>query len=159
MLDQEVWDRLSGLEVIEAQLAGDLPRPPMSHLFGVRPSAVGEGSATFTLPATRWLCSPSGNQGRVIAMLADSALASAIQTTLPAGTALGMVDLKVNFLRPASPDGADLVSRATVVHRGRTMAIANADVVNRDGKTVALASGSGMILPGRAATLAGVAAD
>lgn len=160
VLAQEVWDRMSGLEVLEAQLAGDLPRPPMSHLFGVRPSAVSEGSATFKLPATRWLCSPLGKvEGGVIAMLADSALASAIQTTLPARTALGMVDLKVNFLRPANPDGEDLVSRATVVHRGRTLAIANADVVNREGKTIALASGSGMILPGRAASLAGVAAD
>jgi len=56
-------------------------------------------------------------------------------------------------------DGRDLVSRGTVVHRGRTMAVANAEVRNEDGKQVALATGSAMILPSRPASLAGVAWD
>jgi uncharacterized protein (TIGR00369 family) len=132
----------------------------MSHLFGVRPTEAGEGSATFVLPATQWLCSPLAKvEGGVIAMLADSALASAIQTTLPAGSALAMIDLKVNFLRPAQADNHDLVSQGIVVHRGRTMAVANADVTNADGKTVALATGSALILPGRPASLTDLARD
>jgi uncharacterized protein (TIGR00369 family) len=160
VVPQEVWERMGGLEVLEAHLAGELPRPPMSYLFGVRPVEVGEGRATFVLPATEWLCSPLRTvEGGVIAMLADAALASAIQTTVPAKAALAMVDLKVNFLRPAKPDGRDLVSRGTVIHRGRTLAVANAEVQNADGKSVALATGSAMILPGRPASLAGVASD
>jgi uncharacterized protein (TIGR00369 family) len=160
VLSQDVWDRMSGLEVLEAQLAGELPSPPVSYLFGMRPSEVGEGRATFVLPATRWLCSPLATlEGGVIAMLADGALASAIQTTLPAGTALAMIDLKVNFLRPAQPDGNELVSHGAVVHRGRTMAVANAEVVNAEGKMLAVATGSAMLLPGRPASLAGVSAD
>jgi uncharacterized protein (TIGR00369 family) len=160
VLSQEIWDRMSGLEVLQAQLAGELPRPPVSHLFGMRPSEVGEGRATFVLPATQWLCSPLARvEGGVIAMLADGALASAIQTTVPAGTALAMIDLKVNFLRPAQPDGHELVSHGTLVHRGRTMAVASADVINAEGKMLAVASGSAMLLPGRPASLAGVTAD
>jgi uncharacterized protein (TIGR00369 family) len=126
----------------------------------MKPVEVGESTATFALPATEWLCSPLAKvEGGVIAMLADAALASAIQTTVPAGVALAMVDLKVSLLRPARPDGRDLVSRGTVVHRGRTMAVANAEVRNKDGKQVALATGSAMILPSRPASLAGVASD
>lgn len=160
VLGQEIWDRMSGLEVIEAQLAGELPRPPMSHLFGIGPLEVGEGRATFALDATEWLCSPLGNvEGGVVAMLADAALASAIQTTVPAGAALAMVDLKVNFLRPARPDGHTLVCHGTVIHRGRTIAIANAEIRNAEGKPVALGTGSAMILPGRPASLAGVTLD
>ena len=160
ILAQEVWERMSGLEVLEAQIAGELARPPISHLCGMMPTEVGEGRATFVLPATGWLCSPLGNvEGGVVAMLGDAALASAIQTTLPAGAALAMIDLKVNFLRPAKPDGRDLIADGTVVHRGRTIAIANAQVRNADGKPVAFATGSAMILPGRPASLAGVASD
>ena len=160
VLTQEVWDRLGGLEVLEAQISGELARPPSSHLFGLRPIEVGEGRATFTLPATEWLCSPLRTvEGGVVAMLADAAVASAIQTTVPAGAALAMIDLKVNFLRPAMPDGRDLLAGGTVAHRGRTMAVAHAEVHNADGKLVALASGSAMILPGRPASLAGVATD
>jgi hypothetical protein len=29
VLPQEVWDRMSGLEVLEAQITGELPRPPV----------------------------------------------------------------------------------------------------------------------------------
>jgi uncharacterized protein (TIGR00369 family) len=160
VLPQEVWDRMSGLEVLEAQVASGLPRPPVSHLFGLRPVEVDEGTVTFVLPATEWLCSPlRAAEGGVVAMLADAALASAIQTTVPAGAALAMVDLKVNFLRPARPDGRDLLARGNVVHRGRTMSVANAEVRNADDKPVALATGSAMILEGRPASLAGVAPD
>jgi uncharacterized protein (TIGR00369 family) len=160
VLPQEVWDRMSGLEVLDAQIAGELPRPPMSHLFGMKPVEASKGSATFVMQAVEWLCSPLRTvEGGVVAMLADAALASAIQTTVSAGAALAMVDLKVNFLRPARPDGRELIARGTVIHRGRTMAVAGAEVRNSDGKPVALATGSAMILPGRPASLAGVATD
>jgi acyl-coenzyme A thioesterase PaaI-like protein len=53
-------------------------------------------------------------------------------------------------------DGRDLVARAEVVNRGRTLAIARAEVVNDDGKPVALATGSSIYLPGRPASLGDV---
>ena len=73
--------------------------------------------------------------------------------TLPAGTALAPVDLKVYFLRPVPPDGRDLVARGTVIHRGRSMAVGTSDVFDADGKKVAVATGSAVILPGRPATV------
>jgi uncharacterized protein (TIGR00369 family) len=76
-----------------------------------------------------------------------------VQTTLPAGTAFAPVDLKVCFLRPVSPDGRDLLARGTVIHRGRSMAIAISEVFNADGKKAAVATGSTVILPGRPATV------
>jgi uncharacterized protein (TIGR00369 family) len=70
----------------------------------MKPVEVGDTSAAFALPSTDWLRSPLGKvEGGVIAMLADAALASAIMTTVPAGVALAMVDLKVSFLRPRDP--------------------------------------------------------
>jgi uncharacterized protein (TIGR00369 family) len=159
-LPQDVWDRMSGLEVLEAQIAGELPSPPVGNLFGLRPTTAGDGEVTVALPATEWLCSPLGTvQGGVIGLLADTALACAIQTTVPAGTALAMVDLKVNFVRPAQADSRELVSHGTVTHRGRTIAVADATVTDADGKRVALATGSAMILPDRPAALTSVAPD
>jgi uncharacterized protein (TIGR00369 family) len=160
VLSQDIWDRLSGREVLELQVAGELPGPPMHYLTGVGPMEVGDGEAVFTLPCHEWLCSPLGTvEGGVIAMLADSALVSAVQTTAPAGAALGAIDLKVNFLRPVFPDGRDLVARGRVRHSGRTITVSEAEVVNADGKTVALATGSVLVLPGRPASLSGVEAE
>ena len=84
---------------------------------------------------------------------AGTAIDGTVQTTLPAGTALGPVDLKVYFLRPVALDGRDLVARGTVIHRGRSMAIATSEVFDVDGKKVAVATGSSVILPRRAATV------
>jgi uncharacterized protein (TIGR00369 family) len=146
---QEVWDDMTGLEVMRALTAGDLPAPPVTHLTGLRPVEFAQSSATFVLPATGWLSSPSGYvEGGVIALLCDTVLATAVQTTVGRRTAYAPLDLKVNFLRPVIPDGRDLVGRATIVHRGRTLAVASAEVHNADGKPVAVATGTALIRDG-----------
>jgi uncharacterized protein (TIGR00369 family) len=150
VLEQETWDRMSGLEVIQAQIAGDLPNPPIHFLTGLRGVEARSGEAVFALPCHEWLCSPLRTvQGGAIAMLADSALVSAIQTMAPPGAVVAAVDLKVNFLRPALPDGRELRAHGRVRHAGRTISIAEAEVVNADGKPVAIATGSSMVLKPR----------
>lgn len=154
VLPQETWDRTDGLSILEALIGGELPPPPISRLTGLRPVEVSEGRATFVLPASGWLCSPAGTvEGGFIGLLADTAMAGAVQTTVPAGTAFATLDLKVNFLRPVHPDGRDLVGRGSVLHRGRRIAVARAELENADGKQVALATGSAMILSGRPVNL------
>jgi uncharacterized protein (TIGR00369 family) len=154
VLPQRTWDELSGKEVIDRQLTGELPPPPIHDLTGIRLVDADDGTATMTLPATGWLTSPARTvQGGVIAMLADTAMGVAVETTAPAGTAVAGLDLKVNYLRPVLGDGRDLTARASVIHAGRTLVIARAEVENADGKPVALATGSWMYLPGRPASL------
>ena len=154
VIDQELWDSLSGAEILDRQLRGDLPPPPISELTGMRPTEAGDGTATFVLPCTGWLTSPLRTvQGGVTAMLADTAMQVAIQTTTRPGTAIAGLDLKVNYLRPVMPDGRDLTARAQVIHSGRRIAITQARVENADGKPVALATGSSMFLTDRPASL------
>jgi uncharacterized protein (TIGR00369 family) len=153
-IPQRVWSELPGAEILARQLAGELPAPPLHHLTGLRLTEVGDGTATFTLPATEWLATPARRlQGGVIAMLADFAMLAAAETKAAAGVAIAGLDLKANFLRPVAHDGADLTARAEVVHSGRTIAITRADVTNAEGKPVLLATGSAMYLPGRPANL------
>jgi uncharacterized protein (TIGR00369 family) len=157
---QEIWDKMSGLEVMTAGLSGDLPPTPMRYLTGLRLVEAASGRSISALPATKWLCSPMGKvQGGVIAMLADAALSGAIVTVTPAATAMASVDLKVNFLRPGIADGRELLARGTLAHAGRTVAVAHSEVVDGDGKRVALAIGSGLLLPGRAASLIDLPVD
>ncbi len=155
VLRQEVWQRLSGLEVLLAQLTGELPMPPVHYLTGLTLTAAAPGEATFTMPASEWLCAPprARVQGGAVALLAETALSSAIQAQLPAATALAPVDLKVNYLRPLAADGRLALARGRVIHAGRRIAVANAEVLDADGKPVAVATGSAMILPGREASL------
>ncbi|HJP64691.1 MAG TPA: PaaI family thioesterase [Actinomycetota bacterium] len=150
VVPQEVWDRSSGLEVMEGLIAGQLPSPPIHHLTGLRPTEAAEGSSTFVMPATEWLCSPLRRlEGGTIAMLAETALIAAVQTTCRPRMSFAPFDLKVNFLRPIDPDGRDLIARGTVIHRGRSLAVATSEVVTESGRRLAVAIGTSMILTGR----------
>jgi uncharacterized protein (TIGR00369 family) len=154
VLGQEVWDRRSGLDIMRGLMAGDLPRPPIANFTGLHWTQIDEGEATLAIPMTEWFNSPAMRiYGGAIAWMADVCLAGAVQTTVPPRTAFSPLDLKVNFVRPVRADGRDLVARGRVVHRGRTLAVATAELVNAEGKTVALATGSTLILPDRPWTL------
>lgn len=146
----DTWETRSGLEIFQSVAKGDLPRWPLGRLFGLRIADVDEGTATFTMPATEWLHSPARMlYGGALAVLADAALSASIATTLPPRTAYATLDLHMNYLRPVFGDGREVVARASVVHRGRTLAVARSEVTNADGKTVVVATGSAMLFPGR----------
>jgi uncharacterized protein (TIGR00369 family) len=148
VLPAEVWTELDGIEIQRRLMYGELPPSPLSELFGIRRVDVGNGRASIVAPATEWLASPALRlYGGALALLADTALTAAVQTTTPAGTAVAPLDLKLQFLRPLKPDGRDITTRATVVHRGRTMAVASAEVIGPEGKIAALATSTWLLVP------------
>ena len=150
VVPQETWDRLSGLEMMEAWTRDELPCAPIEYLLSLTSDEVSESTYTCSMPASQWLCTSGGTfYGGALAMLADYAMNGAVQTVVGPGTSWGTLDLKVNFLRPVVPDGRPLQARARIVHRGRTVAVASAELEGADGKTVALANSSAMLMPNR----------
>jgi uncharacterized protein (TIGR00369 family) len=146
LLAPTALEGLSGLELLRGQLAGDLPRPPIDNLTGVRLVDADEGRAVFTLRASGWSANEFGVVfGGLLALVASSAGSAAVQSVAPTGTRFAALDMKLNILRPAFPDGTDLVATATVVHAGRKLAIAHTEIMNAEGKPVALASGTTML--------------
>ena len=154
-LGQEVFDSLSGLEVMQRLIRGDLPLPPIAMLTGLRPTEATDGATTWRMPASPWMQSPVAGQlyGGSIAHLAGTAVEGTVQTVAPAGCAFAPADLRVYFLRRVVPDGTDMVARGTVLHRGRTHVVASSEVTDSQGKVVALAMGSALLLPGHPASL------
>lgn len=148
LAEADAGDDRDGLAALRAQIGGEVQLPPLHHLTGIAPTAAGDGVATCVLPLSGWTATPYGwPQGGFVAMLADLALALAVQTTVPAGGRFASVDLKVNFLRPLACDGSLLTARAEVVHRGRSLAIATCEVTAADGRRAALATGSCALQP------------
>ncbi|MEA2645323.1 MAG: hypothetical protein QOE92_406 [Chloroflexota bacterium] len=150
VLGADAW-KAGGLAVLRGQLAGEVPHPPIHHLLGVRPTAAEVGEVRFAMPASGWLASGFGSvEGGFLAFLAYSALASAVQTTTAPGVTHVPVDLKINFLRPVYPDPGlgDLTAVGRVVHRGRTLSVADAEVFGVDGRKVAIGRGTSMFLAG-----------
>jgi uncharacterized protein (TIGR00369 family) len=150
LVDRRTWATKSGLEIMRGWLNGDLPDPPIVALMGCRGVQVEKGWVVNSMPATEWMCTAArGFYGGAIAVQADLAMGGALMTILPAGTAFATLDLKVNYLRPVSPDGRELTGTARVVHSGKKVGVMTAEITDADGKWVAVASSSAMILPGR----------
>ncbi|MCA1833523.1 MAG: PaaI family thioesterase [Actinomycetota bacterium] len=138
---------MSGLEILQASIRNELPPPPIDVLTGLRPVEAMEGRVVFALPASGWLMNPAGNiYGGMIACLAKSAASGSVQTIAPAGTQFTALDVKVNYLRPGVVGREDLVATGTVVHRGRHLAIASAEIMQGD-KRIAVATGSTTLRP------------
>jgi uncharacterized protein (TIGR00369 family) len=143
----EMLQRLSGLEILAAQIRGDIPAAPIGQYAGILPTQADDGRAVFSLPAQPDLVQELGTVfGGVIALLAHSASGAAVQTIAPAGTGFTALDLKVNFLRPAHAEGEELIATGLVAHRGRRLSIANA-VVTYQGRRIAVATGTTALTP------------
>jgi uncharacterized protein (TIGR00369 family) len=136
----------SGLELLQRQLAGELPQPPIDRLTGLRLTGAGDGWTTFALPTSAWLANEFGTVfGGMVALLASSAGSAAVQTIAAVGTPFTALDMKLNIIKPVQTDSGDLTARAQVVHRGRQLAIASTEIFDGREKRIAVATGSTML--------------
>src|SRR6202011_221442 len=103
--------------------------PPICRFTGMRTTEYGDGQAAATMPTSAWYTNGYGvTYGGALALLADYALNCAVLTTLPPATSFSPLDLKVNFLRPVLPDGGLITSKATDIHRGRSIAVVSCEI-------------------------------
>jgi uncharacterized protein (TIGR00369 family) len=129
---------LSGLEFLRAIARGDLPRPPFGALLDFGPVEVEEGRVTFEGTAGEEHLNPLGVvHGGFVATLLDSAMACAVQSTLPVGVACTTLELKVNFVRALRADAGRLVADGRVLHRGSRTATAEGRVTDAVGRLCA----------------------
>src|SRR5712691_2016019 len=121
---------LDGLDQMRAFIRGQLPKPPIGHLTGLRPQQVGTGTAEFTIPASGWLAGSSGTiPCGVLAILADAALGCALQTELGPATPFTTSELSLTLLRPVHPGTASLSAAGQLIHRGDAVGLTEAFVI------------------------------
>jgi uncharacterized protein (TIGR00369 family) len=82
--------------------------------------------------------------GGVLATLADATIAAAIRSTLNDGEGLVTVELKISYLKPAK--GERLTSKGSLLKRGKSICVGNADIFDEEGEQVAFGNGTFMIL-------------
>ncbi|MGY4738788.1 PaaI family thioesterase [Streptomyces sp. ATMOS53] len=140
---------LSGLDLIRLVQAGSLSDvPSIGRLIGMRFDDVEHGRVVVSLDTRPDFANPLGTvHGGVTATLLDSALGCAIHTTLPPGTGYTTLELKVNYIRAARTDGQTLTAEGNVIHVGRRTATADGRVLDEQGRLMAHATTTCMILP------------
>jgi uncharacterized protein (TIGR00369 family) len=126
---------LSGLDHLAAMQAGTLPMPPMLALLGVTMGTLERGRVTMSLEPAEYHYNPYGTaHGGVLASLLDTVMSCAILSLLPLGRGNTTIDLTVNYLRPLTMESGPVTAEGTVVHTGRTTALAQGRVVDASGR-------------------------
>jgi uncharacterized protein (TIGR00369 family) len=138
---------MSGVEFLRAMADGRVPRPPISQTLGFDGLGdVAEGRVVFTMTPAEHHYNPIGSvHGGVYATLLDSACGCAVQSLLPAGDFYTSLDLSVKFLRGMTKDTGQVQCIGTVTHMGRRTALAEAKIVDGNGKLYASATSTCMI--------------
>jgi len=141
---------MSGIEYLSAILAGEVPPPPIAVTLRMGPIEVGEGRIVFSGDPGEEHYNPIGVvHGGYAATLLDSALGSAVHSTLPAGVGYTSLGLEVKYVRPITRDTGRVVCEAKVVYRGRRQATAEANLTAAEsGKLLAHGTSTCMILEG-----------
>jgi uncharacterized protein (TIGR00369 family) len=130
--------QMSGLDYLQAIVAGRFPAPPISRVLGFALVEAGEGRAVFEVQPGEKHYNPIGLvHGGLLATVLDSAMGCAIHSTLPAGTGYSTLEIKVNFTRPALKETGLLRCEAVIVHRGKQTATAQGSVRDQDGRLYA----------------------
>lgn len=137
---------LSGLDVLRLVISGELPQPPMAHLMDIRLVEVENGKTVFESIPGEFHYNPLGTvHGGFGATLLDSAMGCAVHSTLEAGDAYTTLELKVNFLRPLTHATGLVRGIGTIVHAGRTTALAEGRIEDAGGKLYAFATSTCLI--------------
>jgi uncharacterized protein (TIGR00369 family) len=115
-------------------LAGRQPAPPAARTLGWELSWVAPDRAEIEVffDARADFANPMGNvQGGFLAAMLDDTLGHALAATLGEGEFAATLELKVSFLRPATP--GRITGTGRVVHRGGSIAFLAGNCGTRPG--------------------------
>jgi uncharacterized protein (TIGR00369 family) len=141
---------LNGVPIeLQRQTVGGEKVFPVWHLTGYRPTAVEDGYIRASLPASAWFSNGGPSvYGGLLAWATDFTMGAAVYSTLHAGDVFAPLDMHIRFIRPALINTGDLTLSGSVRHRGRLLRVVSCDIDNAEGKRVAMATGSALVVEG-----------
>jgi len=145
----------TGLEILQAMLRGEIPYPSMARTLDFNLISVGPGTAVFHGTPGAHLLNPMGTvHGGWYATLLDSAMGCAVHSRVSAGRAYTTAQLNVNLVRSIPLTVQRVRAEAKVVHFGRQLATAEAQLIGPDGTLYAHGSTTCLVfdMPGAQAS-------
>jgi len=130
--------KMSGFEYFTKIIAGDIPMPACFTTVGSLPVAVEKGQVVFELQAASFQYNPMGAvNGGIISAILDFAIGCSLHSSLEAGEGYTSLDVKVNFLRKITVESPVLKTRTKWIHKGRTTAYLETELIDEEGKVYA----------------------
>jgi uncharacterized protein (TIGR00369 family) len=120
---------------------------PIAELIGFRVEDIADGRAVALLQAGPQHANPMGTlHGGVLCDLADAAMGMAFVSTLAPDESFTTMALSINFFRPVWQ--TRLRADARVVNRGKNVGYLECDVTDPDGRSIAKATSTCVVLRG-----------
>lgn len=133
------------IDMIEAMIRGEAPRPPVSQLIGFQVVEAGDGVSRVIMDATEKHHNPMGTvHGGILCDIADAATGIAFASTLDEGESFTSIDFQISFLRPVTK--ASLTAIGTVIKRGRTIGYVECEIFDESNKLIAKAVSNCIVL-------------
>lgn len=130
----ELGRGMSGLEFLQAVIAGKIPVPPSSALLGIEPRSAESGRVVMRMQPAEYLYNPVGVvQGGLLSTLLDAVMGCAVASLLASGEGYTTVELKVNFVRALTAAAGPVEGEGKVIHAGGRIATAEGRVSDQGG--------------------------
>jgi uncharacterized protein (TIGR00369 family) len=132
---------LGGLAYLQGILRGEFPQPPICLLVGFRFTEAAAGRVVMTFDPSERLYNPLGVvHGGAAATVLDSVMGCAVHSTLAPGRAYTTLEIKINYLRAMTGQTGPVRAEGTVVHAGRSTAMAEGRLLDGAGRVCAAGS-------------------
>lgn len=140
--------RLSGLDMLRANLDRRLPDVPIGKLTGLRLSEASLGTASASMPASPWWQSAAGVfLAGTLAFVSDMPLGCAILTSAAPGIGITTSELSVNFLRTPTIRSQTMIGRGRLIHSTRSLGLSEALIEDGRGRLLAHATSRCVLFP------------
>ncbi|WP_046115910.1 PaaI family thioesterase [Aquincola tertiaricarbonis] len=131
----------TGLQILQAMVAGEIPRAPISRTLNFLIVELAEGRAVFQGRPLFEHYNPLGTvHGGWIATLLDSAVGCAVHTLMEPGKTYTTLELKINYVKAVTHKVPLVRAVGEVIHRGGRIATAEGKLVGPDGTLYAHAT-------------------
>ncbi|MGB0496963.1 MAG: PaaI family thioesterase [Rubricella sp.] len=149
LLDQSAREGLTGLEVMQAILAGRIPGAPIARTLNFGLTSVERGVVAFEGAPGFEAMNPNGAvHGGWFGAILDSCMGCAVHTMMPPDTAYTTLEYKINLTRGLMPGGERVRAIGECRHAGRRTAVADGRLIGCEtGKLYATGSTTCLVFP------------
>src|SRR6516164_6328392 len=143
----EIMASMPGLDFVRGIFARQLPEPPIMQTVEPFDCTAEPGSVVIhSLPGRRHYNPIGSVHGGYAAILLDSAMGLAVQSTLPAGSGYTTLEFKISFVRGMSETSGVIRTEGRVLNAGRRVATAEARITDAKDRLLAHATTTCLVL-------------
>src|SRR3984885_10024228 len=139
---------MTGLEFVQGLADRTLPLNTIARALGYDVVEAADGRVVITAVPGDDLLNPAGTvHGGFSAVLLDSCMGLAIQSTLDKGVASTTLEFKISLVRPITPETGEIRAEGVVLNRGRRVGTAEGRITDGKGRLLAHGTTTCLIFP------------